>query len=46
MVTPLHDLGKDAIEAKGWLGAHKWLILRRFTQIGTLALFLRCWRNS
>jgi len=40
MSTPLHNLGKDAIEAKGWAGAHKWLILRRSSQLGTLALFM------
>ena len=32
--------GTDAIAAKGWLGAHKWLILRRVSQISILALFL------
>ena len=32
--------GTDAIAAKGWLGAHKWLILRRISQVGILALFL------
>jgi len=32
--------GTDAIAAKGWVGAHKWLILRRITQIGVLSLFL------
>lgn len=33
-------LGADAVAAKGWLGAHKWLILRRVSQLGILALFL------
>lgn len=33
-------LGKEAIEVKGWWGAHKWLLLRRLSQIGILALFL------
>lgn len=32
--------GVDAIAAKGWLRAHKWLLLRRGTQFGILALFL------
>lgn len=32
--------GTDAIAAKGWVGAHKWLILRRITQLSILALFL------
>lgn len=40
MATPICDLGKDAVEAKGRLGAHKWLILRRSVQLGTLGLFL------
>ena len=33
-------LGNEAIEAKGWWGAHKWLLLRRLSQIGILVLFL------
>ena len=32
--------GAEAIETKGWLRAHKWLILRRLSQFGILALFL------
>ena len=32
--------GHEAIEAKGWLRAHKWLLLRRLSQLGILALFL------
>ena len=32
--------GKDAIETKGWFQAHKWLLARRVSQIGILALFL------
>lgn len=32
--------GAEAIEAKGWWRAHQWLLLRRATQIGVLALFL------
>jgi ferredoxin-type protein NapH len=32
--------GAEAIEEKGWLGAHKWLLLRRASQIGILLLFL------
>lgn len=32
--------GAEAVEKKGWLGAHKWLILRRISQIGILTLFL------
>ena len=40
MRTPIEHLGQDAIREKGWFGAYKWLILRRFSQIGILALFL------
>lgn len=32
--------GLEAIENKGWLRAHKWLLLRRASQLGILALFL------
>lgn len=32
--------GQDAIRTKGWLIAHKWLLLRRVSQAGFLALFL------
>ncbi|HEY9049991.1 MAG TPA: quinol dehydrogenase ferredoxin subunit NapH [Gammaproteobacteria bacterium] len=39
-VTPSTQLGRDAIKAKGWLRAHKWLLLRRLSQLGILALFL------
>jgi len=38
--TPLDQLGRSAITAKGWLQAHKWLLLRRASQLGILALFL------
>lgn len=31
---------RDAIEAKGWWGAHRWLVLRRSVQLSILALFL------
>ncbi len=33
-------IGAEAIAAKGWLAAHKWLILRRCSQIGILLAFL------
>lgn len=37
----IHEFpGKAAIESKGWLKAHKWLMLRRLSQIGILALFM------
>jgi len=32
--------GAEAVAAKGWLAAHRWLILRRLSQFGILALFL------
>ncbi|PLX44261.1 MAG: quinol dehydrogenase ferredoxin subunit NapH [Hyphomicrobiales bacterium] len=38
--TPLKDLGKSAIAEKGWLKAHQWQLLRRFSQIGIFVLFL------
>lgn len=43
MSTPAKPIlrpGAEAIAAKGWLAAHKWLILRRTSQIGILLLFL------
>ncbi|MDP2368248.1 quinol dehydrogenase ferredoxin subunit NapH [Rhodoferax sp.] len=38
--TTVPDAGSDAIASKGWWSAHKWLVLRRLTQFGILALFL------
>ena len=35
--VPVHP-GAEAVRARGWLGAHKWLILRRTSQVGILAL--------
>ncbi|MFM1891904.1 MAG: hypothetical protein RLZ44_981, partial [Pseudomonadota bacterium] len=32
--------GADAVAKKGWLQAHRWLLLRRASQLGVLALFL------
>ena len=32
--------GADAIAAKGWFASHKWLLARRASQLGILALFL------
>lgn len=40
MKTAAGRPGAEAIATKGWLAAHKWLLLRRFSQIGILALFL------
>ena len=34
------NAGAEAIVAKGWIGAHKWLILRRLSQLSILALFI------
>ena len=34
------DAGAEAVKKKGWLGANRWLILRRGTQLGLLLLFL------
>lgn len=35
-----HKVGAEAVEEKGWLAAHQWLILRRISQIGILLAFL------
>jgi len=40
MTTDPKNLGQEAIRVKGWLGAHKWLLLRRTSQLGILLLFL------
>jgi ferredoxin-type protein NapH len=32
--------GADAVASKGWFKAHRWLLLRRASQLGVLALFL------
>ncbi len=37
--TPVRP-GRDAILVKGWLRAHRWLLMRRLVQLGLLALFL------
>lgn len=34
------SIGADAIASKGWIGAHKWLLVRRTSQLSILALFL------
>lgn len=39
MNRSLHP-GADAITKKGWLLAHKWLIIRRFSQLSILFIFL------
>ena len=33
-------IGAEAIARKGWFAAHRWLILRRLSQLSILALFL------
>lgn len=33
-------IGEEALEAKGWFGAHKWLLARRISQLSILTLFL------
>ncbi len=33
-------IGVEAIRRKGWMKAHKWLLLRRLSQVGILGLFL------
>ncbi len=33
-------IGSEAIRAKGWLAAHRWLLARRVSQFAVLALFL------
>ena len=39
MANRPEDVGKEAVQKKGWLKAHKWLILRRLSQLGILAAF-------
>ena len=34
------DIGKAAVLTNGWWPAHRWLVLRRSSQLGILALFL------
>ena len=38
--TTASRAGFDAVASRGWLSAHKWLLLRRLSQLGILALFL------
>ena len=33
-------VGREAVEAKGWWRAHRWLVLRRLSQLGIIGLFL------
>ena len=40
MKSAINAIGQEALEAKGWWGAHKWLVLRRVSQLGILTLFM------
>lgn len=40
MAAPAPPIGLEAIETKGWWLAHKWLVLRRLSQLSILSLFL------
>lgn len=40
MANPVENLGAEAVAAKGWFRAHKWLLLRRISQLVILLLFL------
>ncbi len=40
MSSVIDNLGRDAIASKGWAGAHKWLILRRVSQLTIFGLFM------
>lgn len=33
-------IGREALEAKGWWSAHRWLLARRVSQLGVLGVFL------
>ncbi len=39
-VTPLNQLGREAIAKKGWFAAHKFLLARRAVQLAILGLFM------
>jgi len=39
-VTPLDQLGREAIAKKGWFAAHRFLLARRVVQLGILGLFM------
>lgn len=40
MMAEKSVVGADAITSKGWIKAHRWLILRRISQLSVLGLFL------
>lgn len=37
---PARVPGREAIEARGWISAHKWLLLRRLSQLTVVGIFL------
>jgi ferredoxin-type protein NapH len=39
-VSRVRRVGAEAVEAKGWIKAHKWLIFRRLSQLSIIGLFL------
>jgi polyferredoxin len=39
-VIPIKRVGDDAVHDKGWLKAHRYLLLRRMVQLGIFAMFL------
>ena len=39
-VIPIKQVGDDAVHDKGWLKAHRYLLLRRMLQLGIFAVFL------
>lgn len=40
MTMDTHHVGLEAVQTKGWWRSYKWLMLRRFSQLGILAAFL------
>lgn len=40
MSKPKRIPGVEAVTVKGWWAAHRWLIMRRFSQLGIMSLFL------
>ena len=38
--TPVDQIGKEALQLKGWLKTNQWLLLRRLSQLSILGLFL------
>ena len=33
-------IGIEALQAKGWWATHRWLLLRRLSQLSVMALFM------